>query len=86
MARLSDSVSDVLMYNSFGEMTCETRPMGSLSVTVVFQQDGKTENKSISRSFRMGAELISPALIDEIAAEAVKGIDERFEAIRPKGG
>jgi len=86
MARLSDSVSDVLMYNSFGEMTCETRPMGSLSVTVVFQQDGKTENRSISRSFRMGAELISPALIDEIAAEAVKGIDERFEAIRPKGG
>ena len=86
MARLSDSVSDVLMYNSFGELTCETRPMGSLSVTVVFQQDGKTENKSISRSFRMGAELISPALIDEIAAEAVKGIDERFEAIRPKGG
>lgn len=86
MARLSDSVSDVLMYNSFGELTCETRPMGSLSVTVVFQQDGKTENRSISRSFRMGAELISPALIDEIAAEAVKGIDERFEAIRPKGG
>ena len=86
MARLSDSVSDVLMYNSFGEMTCETRPMGSLSVTVVFQQDGKTENRSISRSFRMGAELISPALIEEITTEAVKGIDERFEAIRPKGG
>ena len=86
MARLSDSVSDVLMYNSFGELTCETRPMGSLSVTVVFQQDGKTENKSISRSFRMGAELISPLLIEEIATEAVKGIDERFEAIRPKGG
>lgn len=86
MARLSDSVSDVLMYNSFGELTCETRPMGSLSVTVVFQKDGKTENRSISRSFRMGAELISPALIEEIAAEAVKGIDERFEAIRPKGG
>ena len=86
MARLSDSVSDVLMYNSFGELTCETRPMGSLSVTVVFQQDGKTENRSISRSFRMGAELISPALIEEIATEAVKGIDERFEAIRPKGG
>ena len=86
MARLSDSVSDVLMYNSFGELTCETRPMGSLSVTVVFQQDGKTENRSISRSFRMGAELISPALIEEITTEAVKGIDERFEAIRPKGG
>ena len=34
----------------------------------------------------IGAELISEGLADEIAAEVVKGIDERFEAIRPKGG
>ena len=84
--RLSDSVSDVLMYNSLGELTFDTRPMGSVSVTTVFQQDGKTENKSVSRSFRIGAEFIGPVLLNEIAEEAVKGIDQRFEAIRPKGG
>ena len=84
--RLSDYISDVMMYNSLGELTCDTRPMGSISVTTVFQQDGKTENRSVSRSFRIGAELIGPALMDEIAEDAVKGIDERFEAIRPKGG
>ena len=84
--RLSNSVSDVLMYNSLGELTYETRPMGSITATAVFQQDGKTENRTASRSFRMGAELISPALIKEMADEAVKGIDNRFEAIRPKGG
>ena len=84
--RLSDSVTDVMMYNSLGELTCDTRPMGSVSATAVFQQNGKTENRSVSRSFRMGAELISPALIEELALDAVKGIDERFEAIRPKGG
>lgn len=84
--RLSDSVSDVLMYNSLGELTFDTRPMGSVSVTTVFQQDGKTENKSVSRSFRIGAEFIGTALLNEIAEEAVKGIDQRFEAIRPKGG
>lgn len=84
--RLSNSVSDVLMYNSLGELTYETRPMGSITATAVFQQDGKTENRTASRSFRMGAELISPALIREMADEAVKGIDDRFEAIRPKGG
>ncbi len=84
--RLSNSVSDVLMYNSLGELTYETRPMGSITATAVFQQDGKTENRTASRSFRMGAELISPALIKEMADEAVKGIDDRFEAIRPKGG
>ena len=86
IARLSDSVSDVMMYNSLGELTFDTRPMGSVTVTAIFQQDGKTENKSASRSFRIGAELISDALGDELAEEAVKGIDERFEAIRPKGG
>jgi len=86
IARLSDSVSDVMMYNSLGELTFDTRPMGSVTVTAIFQQDGKTENKSASRSFRIGAELISDALADELAEEAVRGIDERFEAIRPKGG
>lgn len=86
IARLSDSVSDVMMYNSLGELTFDTRPMGSVTVTAIFQQDGKTENKSASRSFRTGAELISDILADELAKEVVKGIDERFEAIRPKGG
>ncbi len=86
LIRLSNSMSDVLMYNSLGELTYETRPMGSVSATAVFQQDGRTENKSTSRSFRIGAELIGPALMKEIADEVVKGIDARFEAIRPKGG
>ena len=86
IARMSDSVSDVMMYNSLGELTFDTRPMGSVTVTAVFQQDGKTENKTCSRSFRSGAELIGPALVAEMAEEVVKGIDERFEARRPKGG
>ena len=86
IARMSDSVSDVLMYNSLGELTCETRPMGSVSVTAVFQQGDKTENRTASRSFRMGAELIGNSLIAELAEEAVKGIDARFDARRPKGG
>lgn len=86
LIRLSDSVTDVLMFNSLGELTYDTRPMGSITVSAVFQQNGKTENKNASRSFRMGAELIGPALLKELADEVVKGIDERFEAIRPKGG
>ena len=86
IARMSDSVSDVMMYNSLGELTCDTRPMGSVTVTAVFEQNGKTENRTASRSYRMGAELIGPALVQELAEEVVKGIDERFAAARPKGG
>ncbi len=86
MISLSNSMSDVLMFNSLGELTCETRPMGTISATAVFQHNGRTENKSASRSFRIGAEFIGPALLKEIAGEVVKNIDARFEAIRPKGG
>ena len=84
--RLSDSVSDVMMYNSLGELTADSRPMGSVTVTAVFEQDGKTENRSVSRSFRKGAEMICEELRHELAEEVVRGIDARFEATRPKGG
>ena len=86
IARLSDSVSDVMMFNSLGELTCDTRPMGSVTATAIFQHNGKTENKSVSRSFRHGSEMIGQSLIEEIADDIVEGIDARFEATRPKGG
>ena len=75
-----------MMFNSLGELTFDSRPMGTLAVSVVFSQDGRIENKTVSRSYRTGTEMISEALLEEIAAEAVSGIDERFEARRPKGG
>ena len=86
IAMLSWQVSDILMYNSLGEITFDTRPMGSVSVSVIAAQGNRTENKSVSRSFRTGAEMLSPALMEEIAADAVKGLDQMFAAGRPKGG
>ena len=86
MAQLAWSVSDVLMYNSLQELKYDTRPMGSLSLSVVFEQGGQVENKSVSRSFRCGAEMLSETLIAELAEQAVRGVDERFAARRPKGG
>jgi len=86
IVNLAFSMSDVLMYNSARELKYETRPMGSVSVSAVFIQNGVTENKSTSRSFRCGAEMLTPALADELAQEVVKGIDARFAARRPQGG
>lgn len=86
LANLAFQLSDILMYNSARELKWDSRPMGSVSLTVVFRQGEQTENKSTSRSFRCGAEMLTEALADEMAAEAVRGIDERFEARRPKGG
>lgn len=86
VASLSTSVSDILMYNSFGELKYETRPLASVSVTTIFRQGGKTEQSSVGRSFRMGTEFLSEALAAEISAEAVRSVDNMFAARRPKGG
>lgn len=83
---LACQVTDVLMYNSLGELKYDTRPMGSLSATVIFSDGGKVENKTASRSFRTGAEMLSDSLVEELAEEAVRNLDARFAAIRPKGG
>jgi len=86
MANLAFQMSDILMYNSSRELKWDSRPMGSVSLSVVFQQNGQTENKSTSRSFRKGAEMLDDALIEAMASEVVHGVDERFAARRPKGG
>lgn len=86
IARLSWSESEIMMYNSLCELTCDFRPMGSIVASVIFSENGKNENKTASRSFRKGVEMISDVLLEEIASEVVSGIDERFRAIRPKGG
>lgn len=87
IAKISSSESDIMMYNSLGELTYDTRPLGSIVASVIFEKDGATEQKSASRSFRKGPEMcVEPGLIEEMAAEAVAGIEDRFRARRPKGG
>lgn len=82
----SGQVSDIMMFNSLGELTFETRPMGVLSASVVFSQDSKIESKNSSRAYRLGTEMLSESLLDEIADSIVSGVDDRFAAKRPKGG
>ncbi len=86
IAVLSHQTSEIMMYNSLGELICDTRPMAALAATVIFSQNGQVENKTVSRSFRCGAEMFTDALIEELADMAVDGLDARFEARRPKGG
>ena len=86
IALLGYSVSEILMYNSLGELTSDLRPIASLSVQVVYQSKGSVQTKSASRSFRMGVEFFTDELIMEVADEATSGVDAMFEARRPAGG
>lgn len=86
IAVLSYSQSHIAMYNSLGELTTDSRPLGSVSVKTIFQKGDKTESSSVSKSLRMGSEMIGPELVEDLSSRAVAGIDARFEAVRPKGG
>ena len=86
IAMLSWSIDEVLMYNSLDQLSSDLRPLGNITVTVIFSQDGKTEQRNVSRSWRQGSEMFSPELIESLAAEAVAGLDDSFAARRPKGG
>ena len=86
IAMLAWQVSDILMYNSLGETTTDTRPVGSITVTVIFVRGSQTEMNNASRSFRMGVEMITDSLLEGLATQVTAGMDERFEARRPKGG
>lgn len=86
IARLSCSQSDIMMYNSFSELVCDTRPMGSITASAIFSDGTKSENRTVSRSFRKGTEMICPEILEEISGEIVSGVDSLFDARRPQGG
>lgn len=86
IAMLSSQTSDILMYNSLGEMKYETRPLGTIAASVIFSNGKSVQNNHVSRSFRMGAEMLQDNLLEELATESVRNLDDRFEAKRAKGG
>ncbi len=86
MVSLSDSITHVFFANSQGVRFRDIRPMVSLVAVCVMQQNGVYENGRSARSFRMGFEFLTDALIREMADEAVKETAILYEAIKPKGG
>ena len=83
---LSWSMSEILMYNSLGELTSDSRPLGSISVQVIFRQGERIETTNVSRSLRAGAEMICDEVAEDLISRAVRNVDQLFEARRPKGG
>ena len=85
-ASLGDTTSHIFFCNSEGEMYYDYRPMVTLGAVCIMEEKGRIENSYAARAFRMGAEFLTDALIDELAQEAVDKTAILFQAIKPKGG
>jgi TldD protein len=86
MARISDSETKVLFYNSEGTLYSDLRPMLSVVATCIMEDNNRVENASSSKSFRAGIEFLTEELIDQISSDVIKKTAFLFKATRPKGG
>jgi len=83
---LNDSTSYILFYNSEGLLTWDYRPMVSFQAICIMEENGKTENFYVGRSFRKGSESIDNTLVDELSKEVVDKTSLLFKATKPKAG
>jgi len=86
IANLSHDLSKVMFYNSLGDFYCDLRPMTSLVVSCILAKGSQSDSVTSSRSFMMGAELLTPALQREMLSELETRMRDIFEATQPKGG
>ena len=86
MASQSDTTSHIFFCNSEGVMYYDYRPMAAMSAVCIMEERGRLENSYAARSFRMGAEFLTDALIEQLANEVIKKTSILFQAIKPKGG
>jgi TldD protein len=86
MVSLSDSSSHILFANSEGVIYTDFRPMASMIANCVMLENDVYENGRAARSFRIGFEFLTDALIEEIAKEVIEETAIMYQAIKPKGG
>lgn len=86
IANLAFDNSKIMFCNSLGDFYCDERPVCSLVISCILSKNGQSENATVSRSYRMGSEMLTTALQDEMVKEMGERISHIFEAKQPKGG
>ncbi len=82
-----DGTSDILFFNSEGQLFADRIPIAMLSATcIMIDENGQREQGNASRSFHIGYEFLNDELIEELAQEVVSRTAILFNAIKPKGG
>lgn len=86
MANLAHDFSRILFFNSLGDFYCDARPTTSLVISCILEKGSCSDNVTVSRSFRKGAEMLDGSLRKEMVDEIDSRIGVIFEARQPSGG
>lgn len=82
----NDVSSFVLFANSEGKLFSDYRPLVSLNVVCVMEENGKKENFFCGRSLRQGSEFLTEELLNTLANELVEKTALQFKAGKPIAG
>ncbi len=83
---LHTSQSRLLLVGSDGRRVEDLRPKSYLSVAVVAEKNGRREQARWNLGGRRGFEYYTPAIVDEVASEAVMRAGFLFDATQPPAG
>lgn len=72
--------------NSLGDIYEEVRPIASVRLSCVIKDGKQHEQAHISRSYCMGAEMLSESLLDTLCCECVRKARFALSATQPHGG
>lgn len=86
IGRIADQQTYILYADSEGRLMTDSRPLGSLSATVIMNDGDRTENFYNSRSFRQGFEFLNDSMVSELARNVVDGCSFLFGASQPTPG
>lgn len=85
-AAIATNLRHIFFANTEGTSYNDCRPLTSVVVRVVMEQDGTAQMGYATRQMQLGPEFITGALLHELVREAVDRTSILFEAVRPEGG
>lgn len=79
-------VKRIAIVNSVGPTFEEERPMTSINISAVIEQNGQVESAGCSRSYRKMLSMLTPELRQQLVDDTLRKLHFALEATQPQGG
>lgn len=85
-ARIAFKERRIAICNSLGDILEDLQPTGTVALSCVINHEGRQEMAHTSRSFRIGCEMLTEKLKQELVDECLSNAHFALSASQPKGG